>query len=495
MYTYVYIGLLLFLSLVSGCRFNDRYTAEEIRQQYSGARANVAGNDRSAPLLSVAGSRMEPGTALTLSRVVDITLANNPDLQQAVCRIERARAMKALSDAAFWPMAHVYTEYIQGNAPSAYLFKTIDQRRLPPDMNFNDPGWFENYESGLGVRMNLFNGGRDFLQYQMARQDVNISELDRQTVQNDLKARVIAAFYDVLAARKFIRIAETSVATAAEQLRIIQVQYAGGGALKSDVLTLKVGLARAQENLVESRNRYQLAQAALVHLMGLEPAGKETELNLVDEEYPDLAGGPATFEEALAHALAHRPELEKARKALIKSQMGLDASKAGYLPRVDLVGKYYVDDAHLEYDRDRENWTAAILFNWDLFAGFSTRAGIQQADAAVREMLAVDRKATLSVKLDVKKAFLNLEAARARYEVAAASVENAEESYRLVKEYYRGGAVTITRYLAAELDRNRAKIHSTAAFYDKVKATAELARAMGKLASDEPQNTKKTVRP
>ena len=96
-------------------------------------------------------------------------------------------------------------------------------------------------------------------------------------------------------------------------------------------------------------------------------------------------------------------------------------------------------------------------------------------------MVAADREAALNIKLDVRSAYLNLLAARARYDVAASSVASAEESFRLVREYYQAGAATITRYLAAELDRNQAKIRSSAAFYDKIKATADFARAIGML--------------
>jgi len=87
-------------------------------------------------------------------------LDNNPDLLMAMARIERARALLEKSAAPFYPQVNVYTEYVQGDAPSAYLFKSIDQRKLPPDTNFNAPGWFENYESGVSAGINLFNGGR-----------------------------------------------------------------------------------------------------------------------------------------------------------------------------------------------------------------------------------------------------------------------------------------------------------------------------------------------
>jgi outer membrane protein TolC len=95
-------------------------------------------------------------------------------------------------------------------------------------------------------------------------------------------------------------------------------------------------------------------------------------------------------------------------------------------------------------------------------------------------MIAADRQATLDIKLDVKNAYLKREASRARYEVAASSVESAEESYRLVTEHYKGGAVTITRYLETELDRNRSRMRAAAAYYDQIKANADLARAIGK---------------
>ncbi|MFP4226025.1 MAG: TolC family protein, partial [Desulfobacterales bacterium] len=481
--------------LLAGCGSTPKYTASKIRAEYrqisetpSKKQPRKDKDQRiQPPDASDDASDTDPAFPLTLPQVIDITLSDNPDLEQAIHRMAKAKAMKDLADTAFWPMVGFYTEYTQGDAPSAYLFKTIDQRKLPPDVNFNDPGWFENYESGIQARMNLFNGGKDYLGLQMAKQEVDISESDRQSVVNDLTAQVINAFYDVLAAEDFVAIAETSVDTVTEQLRIIRVQYEGGSALKSDVLSLKVRLARAKEALVQSRNRYKLAKAALANLMGMDPGKFSERKNWLAKTKTPPIQVPDAYEDGIMHALSHRPELEKVRKQLVKSRMGLDAAKTNYLPSIDLMGKYYVDDPSMDYDRDRENWTAGVMFNWDLFTGFSTQARINKADAMVKEMLAADRQATLNIKLDVKNAYLKREAAQARYEVAASSVDNAESSYQLVKEHYRGGAVTITRYLEAELDRNRARIRSTAAFYDKIKADADLARAIGKWAGRNPQ--------
>jgi len=481
--------------ILAGCGSAPTYTASKIRSEYrqiSEAPARPLQTESKArsgrgDTSDTGTSDINPAIPLTLPQIIDIALSNNPNLQQAAHRMAKAKAMKNLADTAFWPMVGFYTEYTQGDAPSAYLFKTIDQRKLPRNVNFNDPGWFENFETGIQARMNLFNGGKDYLGLQMAKQGVDISELDRQSIANDLTAQVITAFYDVLAAEDFVAIAETSVDTVSEQLRIIRVQYEGGGALKSDVLSLKVRLAQAGEALVQSRNRYKLAKAALANLMGMDPAEFSERKNLLVKTAASPIQVPDTYEDGILHALSHRPELEKLRKQLVKSRLGLDAAKTNYLPSIDLMGNYYVDDPSMDYDRDRENWTAGVMFNWDLFTGFSTQARVSKADAMVKQMLAADRQATLGIKLDVKNAYLNRDAAQARYDVAESSVDSAEASYQLVKEHYKGGAVTITRYLEAELDRNRARIRSTAAFYDQIKANADLARAIGKWAGRNPQ--------
>ncbi|MFP4650612.1 MAG: TolC family protein, partial [Desulfobacterales bacterium] len=164
---------------------------------------------------------------------------------------------------------------------------------------------------------------------------------------------------------------------------------------------------------------------------------------------------------------------------VVKSRMGLDAARTTYLPSLDLTGRYYFDDSGLDYDRDRENWTAALMLRWDLFTGFSRSARVNHADARVREMMAADRQAVQEVKLDVKNGYLNLEEARSRCRVAESSVEAARESYRLVKRQYENGAASITRYLEAELDRNRAMVRDVSARYDRISAMAEVSRATG----------------
>ncbi len=439
---------------------------------------------RIAPIEGKAGPSATRAVARTvsLSEAIGIALANNPDKMMAAARIRQAEAMIDAALSAFMPAMSLYTEYVEGDAPSTYLFKKIDQRKLPPDTNFNDPGRIENFETGVTARLNLFNGGRDLLAARMAETGATIAELDRRAIDNSLVASVIQSYYNALAARDFIAIARESVATVQEQLRVMNVRFKAGGALKSDILSLDVRLAQARENLVQRDNQHQTALAALSNVLGVSP---EPPLELSGAEDLSLSL-PETYLGGVAHAIAHRPEMEKVRRQVVRSRMAIDQARAGYLPVIDAQGKYYLDDPDMDYDTDRGNWTVGVTLTWNFFDGFRTRAEARQAEAVLEEMLAADRRGALSIRLDVKNAYLSLHASAARLKVARASVANAEESLELVRQQYEGGSATITRYLEAELDRNRARTRAAAAYYDREKALADIGRAIGLWASAMP---------
>lgn len=466
--------MVLCVVLSQGCAERERYTYERAKLNHGprGARPVMQ-----APAASA--SHQTPRGSVSLDQAIKIALQNNPGIEMAVARIRQGRALIDEANAAFWPMISIYGEYLQGDAPSSYLFKSIDQRRLPPGVDFNVPGWFENYEVGLQASVNLFRGGRDLLRRMMAETGLQIHELDRQSIENALVESVIHAYFQALAARDYIAIAKHSVNTVDEQRRVVEVRYRAGGALRSDLLSLEVRFAQAKEELVRAENNLALSLVALSILLSLDA---DTPLRL-DEGEGIKHEFPEDYASGLALALAQRPELEKARHQIIQSYMALDMARAEYLPRLDAQARFYLDDPDARFSTGRDNWIAGIILNWDVFTGMSTRARVDQARSALEELLALDRKTTQTIQLDLKSAYLGLDEAKARIEVTRASVAQAEETLSLVKKEYEGGSATITRYLEAELALNRARIKARAAYYDKERSMASLGRGIGYWAS------------
>jgi outer membrane protein len=199
----------------------------------------------------------------------------------------------------------------------------------------------------------------------------------------------------------------------------------------------------------------------------------------IEKAQPFAIEVPGDAISALDYALLNRPELASVREKLRQSKMAVDAARAGYLPQLDILTRYYVDNPDMRYSSNRDNWTAGLYLNWKIFDGFATKGQRAEALSQLREALAADRKTLLAVKFDVKKAYLNLDEAEQRLRVATSNVKTAEETYQLVKRQYEGGSANVTRYLEAELAYSRARMHETSAYFDREKARAQIARSIG----------------
>jgi len=429
-------------------------------------------------MFSVMGATAQEQDAclsVSISEAINLALANNPELEMARARIRQAESELAAAKSTFWPSLGFYTEYTTGDAPSAYLFKTIDQRELAPNTDFNYPGSFDNFESGLTVGLNLYRGGMDSLRHRMTERGVSANRHALRAVRNSLLATVIKAYYQALAARDYAGIAREAVDIVNAQLRDVRVRYEGGTVLKSEVLSLEARLARARTDLISAENHFRTARAILANLLGIDV-----------EEQPVLGDDgwcPAkqynVYEEALAAALAQRPELAEIGQQLAAARLATEMARADYLPSIEARAKAYFDDAELAYEKERGNWIATLVLNWDLFSGFSTDASVEKAKAAVAELLAAERKTTQAIQLDVKRSILRLAETRARLEVAKAGRLQAEEALNLVKKEYEGGSATVVRYLNAEYAYNSSRINETNSLYDLKQALADVCRATG----------------
>ncbi|MCP3953218.1 MAG: TolC family protein [Desulfobacterales bacterium] len=411
---------------------------------------------------------------LSLAEAIAIANKGNLDLVMAAHRIESAASAIKKAQAAFYPLVGLSLEYMQGDAPSQYLFKTIDQRKFQPGTDFNQPGWFENWETGAMAELNLFNGNRDRLGLQIAESEKKYRQSARNEIAHGIRTAVIQAWYNILASGDYVDISKESLETIAAQLDIMKVRYRAGGALKSDLLSLEVRLALAKEELVRSRNRLEISKTALAGAMGLDP---DVKLELkADTDVP--LSIPATYAEGLTLALSVRPEIRKIREKVYQAEKAMSLAKSGYVPKLDFKTRYWMADPNGSFSTSRDNWTAGVVLTWALFSGFSTDAQVKEATAGLNAALAADRKTLLAVKTDVKTAYLRLKEAGERLAVTEKSVESATESFELVRQQYLGGSVGITRYLDSELARNRSRIHTATAYYDKERSRADVCRAI-----------------
>lgn len=417
-------------------------------------------------------------TTYNLSQAIDCALINNPDLQIMGDRIAQAEAQVDIALASFYPSIKATLSYEHTDNPSRAFAMIIAQRRLDfsPATDFNHPGGVDNYRPEISARYSLFRGGQDYFQTKAAEQGVDVAELGEMAARNYLIQMVSSSFYVYLAAIEANKVSGRSIEVVKKELEQSQNRYRAGSLLRSDVLSLEVQLAEAQDGEIQTTNAIELAKIALKSLLGLtayEP------FDIDASKQWSLPKSHRSFDELLALAMSQRPEKKAADKQINIAQQHLNAARGAYLPKADAYVSYGSDSHDLGFSRHRDNVTAGIMIEVDIFSGFGDSSQVKKAGYQLAIAKKMAKQIQLQIESAVKRSHLKLREALARVNVTSSSVTAANEAFRLVSEQRKAGAVTITRYIEAKVARDKAQSRNIAARFDALRAEAALNQSIG----------------
>lgn len=460
------------LFAVAACHSPDAASAPPAR---TASRA-PAESPRSSPTSSLRSPWN--GGRLTVREAVELALERNPDVRSARARVETARAGFEASEAALWPRLSADLSVLHSDAPSTYLFKSIDAHSLAPGTDFNSPGSIDNTEAGLGLSWNLWNGGRDRLAREAAQAGVAMESEGVLATRNTLVLAVVAACLDARAARELLVSDEASLRSIESQLSEVRARVEQGAALRSDQLSLEVRLAEARERRLHTELAQRLALATLRNLLVLEG---DVTIDLAAEPF-DPGSLPSSLTAARELAFEQRPELRSAKHAVDRADLGIESARRSWLPRLDLEGRLYADVNDYSLDLNDPNATVALILSYALFEGGSRRAELARAKASREEYTEAELRARSAIALEVEMAWLRREEARERVDVAAQAVGASQETLTLVEKQFRSGVATVTRFLEAEAARSQVESSLIRARLDLERSDVELARAVGGLA-------------
>ncbi len=414
----------------------------------------------------------------TLQQAINYALINNPNLQIMQDKIAQAEAQLGIAMSNFYPSIKTSLSYTHTTNPSLAFGMIIAQRRLDfsPTTDFNNPGGVDNYRPEVTARYSLFRGGQDYYNSKAAELGIDAAELNKSAVRNHLIQTVSSTFYAYLATIEVDHVADRSIEAVKKELQQSKNRYEAGSTLKSDVLSLQVQLAEAQDTKIQTANAIELTKTSLKTLLGIN-AHEAFEID--PKNNWTLPQASQSFDELLTVAMSQRPETQAANKHIEIAQKNLNSVKGAYLPKADAYVSYGSDSKNLDYSTTRDNVTAGVMVELDIFSGFRDSSKIKKAE----HQLEIAKKSAIQTQLmienAVKSAHLKVLEALARIKVTTSSVTASDEALRLVNEQRKAGTVTVTRYIEAEVARDKSHARNIAARFDALRAEAELNRAIG----------------
>jgi outer membrane protein len=433
-----------------------------------------------------AASAQPPAEPLTLPQAVKIALEKNPLRKVALADTKVASADIRQARSVFLPRLTFSETATRGNDP-VYVFgsELRQQRFTSADFalnKLNTPTPIGNFSTRFAGTWNLFDSFANWHGMNRAKQMNEAAGHQLGRTEQQIVYRVVDSYYGVLLAAKQLEVAEQAAKTSQSIMDRSQARFDSGLVVESDLLTAKVRMAGRQQELIRARNNLDLARAQLSTAMGVP----------VDTVFqPVEALGERTLpvpvlEEVEKQALTNRPDLKRIHSEEAAQQQSVAMAKSAFGPRVNAFAGWEMDDPTFVAGGGGNNWLGGVEVQFDLFQGGAKRAELSRERALEERVTAMKQVATDGVRLEVRRAYYNLDSARQEVEVARAAIAQAQESLRINQDRYEGGLTTITDLLGAEEATRRSQTDYWEAVYRLHTSYANLELASGTLNPQSP---------
>ena len=411
--------------LASGCAMLEPRTTEvapAIPTQWP-----LAGNaDASVPAAADVGWR-EAFADPRLQQVVAQALEHNRDLRVAVANVDRARAQYRIQRADRLPSLAVQgqMERVGGDVPAT-----------------------EQYTAGLGVtafELDLFGRVRNLSQ--AALQQYFAVEENRRSAQLSLVAEVATAWLMLGADQDLLRIAEATLASHEDSLRLAEARHRLGGTSALELAQTRTLVEAARTDTARYASQVARDLNALELLVG-----GALDAGLLPQQLDDqVAAMPALPAGLPADVLLRRPDIMAAEHQLLAANANIGAARAAFFPSISLTGSVGSASGELSglFESGTRMWSFVPTISLPIFQGGRLRAGLGMANADRDIALAQYEKAIQSGFREVADALAEHEALEIQVRSQKALADAANEAERLSQARYDAGLDSFVTLLDA----------------------------------------------
>ncbi len=369
----------------------------------------------------------------TMRTLIRAALADNRDLRVALLAVERSQAQLRASQAGRWPQLGVggaaqrapNTQGSQGNTFSAGL---------------QMPAWEIDFFGRLAALDDA------------ARAQLLSSQAGQRAAELALVAAVANTVLALRTDAQLLAIAQRTLATRDESLRLVTLRERQGAASLVDVNAQAVLAAQAKAAVAQFERQVAQDTSALQLLVGreLQPAEIDAAMAVASSAPSDpLMDVPAGI---TSTALLDRPDVIAAERQLDAAQANVSAARKAVLPAVTLTAQAGQASTSLRdmLEGGRFAYTLAANLFFAIFDGGRRQAGIDIAESTQRAALAQYEGAVQSAFRETADALVATDTWRRQRTALDEQLRAAQDLSRLVDLKAQRGAASLLEQLEAQ---------------------------------------------
>jgi NodT family efflux transporter outer membrane factor (OMF) lipoprotein len=369
-----------------------------------------------------------------LEDLIDRARASNLDVQQAVWRIQEARAIRGIAKGELLPSVRGTGDLSRDKASE----NVVPTEELAEPRNFFSVGLDSSWE------LDVF--GRIRRSIEAATAELEASVEDYRDVLVTLLSDVALNYIELRALQARITYAEANVVAQQETLQITRDRFDAGLVSQLDITQAESNLANTEAQIPPLRAGLTGALNRLAVLLGVTPGSLNAEL--IDPS--DIPVPPEEITVGLpAELLRQRPDVRRAERFLAAQTARIGIRTADLYPRFSLFGFLALEstDGGDLFKSSSGTWGFGLPIRWNIFQGGRIRAAIRVEEARTEQALLAYEQSVLRALEEVENAMVFYYQERLRRDKLVEAVEASRRSVDLVRTQYMAGLTNFQNVL------------------------------------------------
>ena len=321
--------------------------------------------------------------------------------------------------------------------------------------------------TGLSSSVTVWNGGQNTANLRSARLDEEASTKDLSRTRQTVVFTVASNFLELVAQQEQLRVQQQNLAALEQQEEQIKRFVDAGSRPISDLYQQQASVAAARASVVETQRAVELAKVALIQTLQLDAAGN------YDFVPPAVSEADVNrqfnLDTLVARAYAQRVDIDAEEARVGAAEQDVKAAKATRMPTISLSAGYNTalssasDLALVDQLNQRRGGSIGIGVSIPLFDRGSTDLATQRAEIQAENARLALEQQRQQVAVEVRRAYLDHQAARQRLAAAQAQQRAADQALAATRERYRVGAATLvelTQSQAAQVQAASALVNA-----------------------------------
>ncbi len=430
-----------------------------------------------------------------LTHVIDLALAQSPNLQAAEARILEARAALAKQRAAAYPSATALGAAIRADAPPGGPLASLGGSSSSSSTGTSSTsgttgnGTTDSTTDSSRTTFNLYTVGFDAIWevdifggvrrgVESARASAEAAGAQYEDAQVQLAAEVGQAYAALRGAQEQLALAERNLAIQQKLLDLTTARRRFGTADDLDIERARAQVLSGRASLVPLRGEVEQELDQLALLAGQEPGTLDNALATPAPLPMPPASVPVGDPAAM---LRRRPDVRAAERAVASSNAQIGQAVAALFPKVTLFGNigYTSEAAHDLFNYDKLAIVGGPALQWNFLNFGSTRSQIRQARAANQESIARYDQAVLAALQDAESSLSRFGHQRQSVDALTETRDSTVRAATLAQTRYAGGTATLLDALDADRQRVQADQNLAQARADLVRDYVALQKSLG----------------